>query len=348
MSERQQHLDEFLATQKLEDAKRMPIAGDASFRRYIRILPEKSPSLMLMDASPEKETIAPYMAAADYLCRLGFSAPEIVASDRHWGFLLLEDLGDDSFTRVLAANAGLEEELYRAAIDVLVEWYKHSEKTKFYDLPEMPLRAYDQSLLIQEVKLFADWYLPQIMESEKIDDLREEYLSIWYNITASAENLACDQWVHRDFHADNLMWLPSRSAVRRVGLLDFQDGVIGDSAYDLVSLLEDARRDVPQDFAAQMVDYYVQRTGTNADILRTNYALLGAQRNSKIIGIFTRLAARDGKHHYLKFLPRVWRHLERDVEHPSLGALKHWLDKYVPKEHRGVISILPPIHTINV
>lgn len=336
---RSQQISQFLAQHGHGESQLFPLAGDASFRRYIRILAKDKTHYMLMDAPPEKENIRPYVAAADYLCRQGFSAPRIIAGDATQGFLLLEDLGDDSFTRLLAAQPQREEELYRAAVDVLAAWRSHAAKNGFYDVSEMSLRAYDSSLLLEEVKLFADWYLPQVLGAAKAAELRVEYLTLWHDILTHAADLARDQWVHRDFHADNLMWLPQRQGAARVGLLDFQDGVIGDAAYDLVSLLEDARRDVPPALASQMIDYYLSQTGMAPEMFYANYALLGAQRNSKIIGIFARLAVRDGKPNYLNFLPRVWAHLERDLSHPLLASLKQWLDRHVSAMHRGIIAI---------
>jgi aminoglycoside/choline kinase family phosphotransferase len=134
------------------------------------------------------------------------------------------------------------------------------------------------------------------------------------------------------------MWLPQRQSVQRVGLLDFQDGVYGDAAYDLVSLLEDARRDVPPALAQAMVERYIAASGVDARAFKTVYAVLGAQRNCKIIGIFSRLAVRDGKASYLRFLPRVWAHLERDVAHPALAGLRHWLDTHIPAQKRLIAS----------
>lgn len=340
MTQRQQQLGQFLARHGHAGAELFPLAGDASFRRYVRIRDASGKSYMVMDAPPERENVRPFMAAADYLCARGFSAPRVLASDAGQGFLLLEDLGDDSFTRVLKDHPQLEEELYRAALDVLVSVRNQSRPKQWDDVPKT-LRAYDQTLLIEEVRLFADWYLPQVLGNEKAAALREEYLSVWHNIIADAKDLACDQWVHRDYHADNLMWLPQREDVQRVGLLDFQDAVMGDAAYDMVSLLEDARRDVPPALAARMIDHYLQQTPIPRAAFETNYALLGAQRNSKIVGIFTRLAVRDNKHHYLGYLPRVWGHLERDLRHPALAALKRWVDAQVPQEARGVLRVQP-------
>jgi len=327
---RLEQINDFLSSTRFRGAKLHPLAGDASFRRYIRLrTPDES--AMLMDAPPEKEDVRPFIAAAEFLYDHGFSAPFIHARHEGQGFLLLEDLGDDSFTAILKNNPEKEEELYTAAIEVLAKW--HDSAAGFTKPDRLVLPRYDEMLLLKEAALFPDWYLPQVLGTEKAAALRDEYMGIWKDILLQA-NLATNVWVHRDYHADNLMWLPERVHHKRVGLLDFQDGVYGDAAYDMVSLLEDARRDVPIALANAMLDFYITATGVNRVRFLSNYAVLGAQRNCKIIGIFSRLAVRDGKFSYLNFLPRVWKHLEHDVKHPLLAPLKQWLDKHVPNDRR--------------
>ncbi|MDE3060476.1 MAG: phosphotransferase [Pseudomonadota bacterium] len=312
-----------------------PMQADASFRRYIRIR-KGTHSMILMDAPPEKENIEPYIAIARYLHGKGYSAPEILAQDVKAGLLLIEDLGDDSFTQVLKRASGREHELYTAAVDVLAEW--HDEARRFFDPQALPLPLYDEALLMREACLFADWYLPQVMGKDKARELRGEYIALWQDILGKAP-LASKSWVHRDYHADNLMWLPARSGTQRVGLLDFQDGVYGDAAYDVVSLLEDARRDVAPILAKAMIDRYLAASGADRERFLTAYAILGAQRNCKIIGIFSRLAARDNKHAYLNYLPRVWRYLEHDLAHPALADLRRWIDSHITADQRGVIAL---------
>jgi aminoglycoside/choline kinase family phosphotransferase len=332
---RLEQIKQFLSGTPFKDAQLYPLAGDASFRRYVR-LSMGNESAMLMDAPPEKENVSPFIAVAEFLHQQGFSAPFIHARHEQNGFLLLEDLGDDSFSSVLKKSPAQEEQLYAAAIDVLAHW--HKEEVGFSKPELLVLPHYNQELLMREVALFTDWFLPQVAGADKAQDLSTEYLSIWQAILANA-NLATTVWVHRDYHADNLMWLPQRKSHQRVGLLDFQDGVYGDAAYDLVSLLEDARRDVPPALATAMLERYINEVGINRQDFLTSYAVLGAQRNCKIIGIFSRLAVRDGKFSYLNFLPRVWRHLENDLKHPLMAPLKQWIDNNVPADKRGVISV---------
>lgn len=342
MTHRLAEIETFLARHGYAGAHLEPLKGDASFRRYVRMRDSVGSSYMVMDAPPGREDVRPFMAASGYLCANGFSAPRVLASDAGQGFLLLEDLGDDSFTRVLAANPQSEETLYLAAVDVLAAWHSMPQEKRRAAFDAMALKEYDRSLLMEEVKLFADWYLPQIMDAGKASGLRVEYLALWHDILGQAKDLACNQWVHRDYHADNLMWLPQREGVQRVGLLDFQDAVVGDAAYDMVSLLEDARRDVPPALAQAMIDHYLSQTHVPRRLFEANYAVLGAQRNCKIIGIFVRLCVRDGKRHYLQYLPRVWAHLERDLSHPALTALRQWMEHHAGREFRGVIAVRPP------
>jgi aminoglycoside/choline kinase family phosphotransferase len=330
-SERSAHIREFLGRTQFNDGELHPLPGDASFRRYIRVR-KAGLSAMLMDAPPEKENIRPFIAVAEYLYRAGYSAPEILAQDINNGLLLLEDLGSDSFTSLLKTQKGVEHELYSAAIDVLVAWHQ-VKRDPLFVLPE-----YDETLLMREVCLFADWYLPQVIGREQAAALRSEYVALWKDIFAKAQ-LATDYFVHRDYHADNLMWFSKREGIKRVGLLDFQDGVYGDAAYDMVSLLEDARRDVSSPMANAMLERYLSATGVDKAQFMMRYAVLGAQRNSKIVGIFCRLAARDNKFSYLSYLPRVWKHLENDMAHPALAPLKAWMDKNVLPGSRGAVSI---------
>ncbi len=305
------------------------LAGDASFRRYIRINCS-SGSFMLMDAPPDKEDVRPFMAVCNYLRASGYSAPQIISANEQLGLLLLEDLGDDSFSRLLRVDCAPEEEYYRLAVAVLADWQKMNNSL---NLPE-----YDHKILLTEASLFSNWFLPQIINSADLAALQAEYEALWRELLADAP-LVTSCFTHRDYHADNLMWLPRRAGIKKLGLLDFQDALYGDPAYDLVSLLEDARRDVDESLAMRMIDYYHTISADDKERFSAAYAVLAAQRNSKIIGIFTRLAVRDGKEHYLKLLPRVWQHLLRDIEHPSLRKLSAWINKYIPIQQRGIIKI---------
>lgn len=332
MTNRSQQIDEFLAAAGWGDAKRAPLAGDASFRRYERITGIDQRAV-LMDAPPVHEDIRPFMNIGNTLLASAMSAPRMLASDVENGFLLLEDLGDDLYSRWLKRSPADEQELYFAAAEVLAQLYSIGQTQHYSSIP-----PYNDALLMREVMLLPEWLLPAVMDEKKAQTLAEEFRALWKNLLTRMP-LHNPVLVMRDYHADNLLWLPERNGIARVGLLDFQDAVIGSPAYDMVSFLEDARRDVSDQTVQATLDHYLSLTGLERQSFMASYALLGAQRNCKIIGIFVRLAVRDGKPNYLSFLPRVWAHLARDLSHPLLSELKSWLDVNVPPEWRTEISL---------
>ena len=324
--------DAFLRAHGWQDARRWPLAGDASFRRYQRLEGPRGRAV-LMDAPPPAEDVRPFAAIARHLAALGLSAPRLLAGDDRAGFLLLEDLGDDVFTRLLAAGGAGEEALYLAAIDALVE----VQRTP----PPPGIAPYDDALFLEELSLLPDWFMP-LAGLEATAGARRGFLALWRRLLPLARR-AGECLVLRDYHADNLLWLPQRRGAARVGLLDFQDAVAGPAAYDVVSLLEDARRDVhPATAAAARARYLAAFPDRDADAFATACAVLGAQRNLKIAGIFCRLFVRDGKPAYLALLPRVWGHLARDLEHPALAPLAAWLDRCIPPAARGAPSAKVP------
>lgn len=310
-------------------AESKPLAGDASFRRYDRLtLGDRR--AVLMDAPAPMEDIQPFMAVAKRLTALGLSAPAVIAADIAAGFLLLEDLGDDTYTRVIAAG-GDEPALYALAIDLLIALHRRPAAETACGMP-----AYDDALLLREAALLVDWYLPAMTGQPVAPALRQDYLDLWTRLFPIARRVP-DTLVLRDYHVDNLMWLPQRSGVAACGLLDFQDAVAGPLAYDVVSLLEDARRDLDPALIATMIQRYcAAMPGIDAGAFAASYAVLGAQRNAKIVGIFTRLSVRDGKPHYLKHIPRVWRLLANDLTHPALAPMRGWIDRHIPAALRGV------------
>ncbi len=310
-------------------ARPAPLAGDASFRRYYR-LGSNGRRAVLMDAPPPQEDVVPYIAVAQLLRRLGFSAPEVFAEDRAAGFLLIEDFGDDTYTRLLDRGAD-EPALYALAVDTLVELQRAVETCGSPDLP-----PYDAERLLAEAALLVDWYAPAALRERLSDARRDEYLDLWRTVLPQAA-LPGDTLVLRDYHVDNLMLLRDRRGVQGCGLLDFQDAVCGPPSYDLVSLLDDARRDVPADLRRRMTERYLAAFPAldRAAFLRSA-AILAAQRNCKILGIFTRLWKRDGKPRYLVHLPRLWRLLEQELAHPALDPIASWLDRHLPRSVRQI------------
>ena len=320
---RSKRRSQFLSKCGWNNAKTKVLAADASFRRYYR-LELSGKRAVLMDAPPTHEDVRPFVAVAHHLLNLGLSAPNILWRDVTHGFLLMEDLGDDKFNKVLSA-AENEEPFYERAIDVLCALHKAA--------PPAWLAPYDKALLLAEADLLIDWYWPAITGTAVTKSIRAAYNNAWAEVLSRVE-LGPSVTVLRDYHADNLMWLPNRHGTSAVGLLDFQDAVAGSPAYDMVSLLEDARRDVSTNLAEKMIRHYVSTRKIDASSFRSAYSVLGAQRNSKIIGIFTRLWKRDGKAPYLELIPRTWHTLERNLNQPILAPVRNWFDLYLPKHLR--------------
>lgn len=333
MSDRAGKIADFLARAGWPDAAREPLTGDASFRRYERVRCGERRAV-LMDAPPPHEDVRPFVTIDRHLRGLGYSAPEIHAEDAELGALLLEDLGDELFTRVLDAG-GDEESLYIHAVDLLIDLQRRQLPNGIF--------PYDISVLLEEAALFVDWYLPAVRQRAVPPSGREEFMEAWQEVLPVAGEVP-SVLVLRDYHVDNLVWLERREGTSRVGLLDFQDALVGPCMYDLVSLLEDARRDLPPTLVRSMFDRFVSGTGLDPVAATAAYAVLGAQRNTKIIGIFTRLWQRDGKIDYLAYIPRVWGLLESDLEHPVLTPMRGWFDRHVPSQLRGtsIMSAVAP------
>ncbi len=327
----------FLADAGWAGAKLEILAADASFRSYYRVRANELRSI-LMDAPPPEEDVRPFVAVARYLAQLGFSAPRILAEDERRGFLLLEDLGDDTYTRVFAAG-GDQEALYDIAVDTLVHLHElSSAKTA---PPEIP--PYDMETLLAEAMLFVDWYMPAV-GAPVSDTVRKAYEAAWRTAFAGVAEKR-ETLVLRDYHVDNLMWLPDRAGTARCGLLDFQDALIGTRAYDLMSLIEDARLDIPHERSDRLIRRYLAACGdVHESELRRDIAVLGAGRHAKVIGIFTRLCNRDGKAQYLKHIPRVWRLLERDLGHSALAPCARWFTEHVPAELRVTPKPAEAVH----
>ncbi len=334
MDKRQEQQITFLANAGWARSKIELLAADASFRSYHRVKLNDRLAV-LMDAPPPEEDIRPFVKVGKYLSQLGFSAPKIYAEDERRGFLLLEDLGDNTYTRAFATG-GDEDALYALAVDTLVQLHElSSAPTVPADTP-----AYDLSRLMAEVALIADWYLPAIGLPLSAD-ARSSFDDVWQNAFAHVADKQ-ETLVLRDYHVDNLMWLPHRAGIARCGLLDFQDALVGPRAYDLMSLIEDARRDVPMTRADKLIERYIDACGdVDEKTLRRDIAILGAGRHAKVIGIFTRLAARDGKTQYLQHIDRVWGLLGNSLRHPDLVDVQNWFDTHIPKDHR----IIPTVKT---
>ena len=316
------HAPDFLAEHGWAGAEISPLAGDASFRRYFRVRHQDRVAV-LMDAPPPHEDPRPFVAVAEWLTGIGLSAPDILARDLKRGLLLLSDLGNDRLRETLDAAPAREHELYEVATDVLVHLHRHPPK------PDLPPHGLEQWL--DELMLFPDWYCPAV----GLDVDVVAYRAAWHSVLepVSRDGLG-PVTVLRDYHAENIMLLGGRGGVAHLGLLDFQDALAGHPAYDLCSVLEDARRDVSPAIEREMIDRYIAAAGVDRALFERAYWALAAQRNTRILGVFTRLWKRDNKPHYRAFQPRMWGLLERDLAQPGLESVRAWFDASVPASHR--------------
>ncbi len=347
--------DEFLAAAGWAGAAITPLAGDASSRSYFRVA-GKAGRALLMSAPPHAETpscppsaspaersslgynasarlagpnLNAFVAIADALRAAGLSAPQVFATDPGAGLALIEDLGDDLFAVVV--DDCNERALYENAIDALLHLHGAA--------PEPPrcagyeMLSYDHLALMTEAELLIDWYWPLKKDAPAPESVREEFRTVFDALLSGLSEPSAI--VLRDYHAENLLWLPEREGAARVGVIDFQDGLVGSTAYDLVSLLEDARRDVDEELAQAMVDRYASaaqdRAAFDHDHFLDEYAILAVQRNAKILGIFARLAERDGKRRYLDLLPRVEGHFRRDLARPAAKDVHGFFKAHFPE-----------------
>jgi aminoglycoside/choline kinase family phosphotransferase len=307
---------EFLDAAGWSNATGDPLTGDASARKYFRLQKDKQ-NAVLMDASSARETVAPFIRINLHLQQLGFSAPVILARDEQKGLLLLEDFGDDTFARLLDSQ-GDAEKLYTLATDVLIALHQNPRA-----IPK-DLRTYHPEKMLEDIELFLEWCTPAISKAG-----RAEFRTVWREVLPVAHQVPASLLL-RDYHVANLMLLPGREGIRQAGLLDFQDAYQGPITYDLVSLLEDARRDVPEKLGEKMLARYLARSpALDRKAFETSLAILAALRHTRVLAIFERLSRHEGRHDYRKLhSPRVERLLQRALAHPMLAGVKRWMERY--------------------
>lgn len=329
-----------------------PIPGDASARRYLRLIDDTRRALLMdaprmPDGPPIRdglpysriahiaEDVRPFVALARHLRSRGLSAPEILAADLEAGLLLTEDLGDKVFGVEVQRGAD-QRALWHIGVDALVLLHREPPVHDLLigDGTTHRVPRFDRAALEIEIELLIDWYMPAVTGAPTTSAGRAEFLAAWAPVLDRIEALP-PQLLLRDYHSPNLLHLPERTGAARAGIIDFQDAMIGPAAYDLVSLLQDARLDVPEAIEAELLDHYCRaaattQVGFDEAQFRWAYAALGAQRNTKILGIFARLARRDGKPRYLAHIPRIWRYLEHDLAHPQLSSLATWYNYTLP------------------
>ncbi len=316
---RQEHIDQFLGEARLAPARRV-LAEDASFRRYCRL----DAGFVLMDAPPESEDVRPFLRLQAHLATLGLSVPAIRAADPGLGLIVLEDLGDALFPTVMSAEN--TPALYDAAVDALVQMHRAPAPS---GLPAWGAEA----MTAAAAATFFDWWWPAQFAAPAAPVVREAFRIAMQTMLASLA--ATSGLVHRDYFAGNLFWLPERDGVRRVGIIDFQDAAIGHPAYDLVSLVEDARRTLPEGLAErQIARTLAQRPELDADAFQTAYEACAAQRHLRVAALWVRLAQRDNKPQYLQYGPLTWRLLDRALRRPGAAPLAEFMDRWVPPERR--------------
>lgn len=323
---RRQLREAFLFAQGLSKLTVEPMQADASFRRYYRLRGDDKPMLLMQDPPdrppvPPLVMVEPFVKISDHLRAIGLRTPMIYAQDLPNGLLLLEDFGDDTYTRLF--NKGVDSApLYELAVDTLLHLNKHPDSYKI-DIP-----PYDIGKMVDEAMLLLDWYYPAQTGKEPSEEMKESYAYVWFLLL---EGLPTNQktLVLRDFHVDNLMLTADGQGIGRCGLLDFQDALIGNFSYDLMSLLEDARRDIAPDLKERLYDRYVDSMGASLDKEAFDYSfrVLAAQRHAKVLGIFMRLSMRDGKNQYLKFMPHVHKLFMETLRTPEMTSLKQWFRK---------------------
>ncbi len=316
---------EFLQAIGWTEVKMDALQADASFRRYYRLSGAPRPALLMQDPPdrppvPPYVMVGPFVAIAEHLHALGLRAPEIFYKDLENGLLVLEDFGDNTYTQLF--NGGADPKaLYELAVDVLVHLHKHPQRN------DLPLKPYSDQVLIDEAMLLLDWYYPALTGKKPTEELKTSFGAVWRELfkTMPTNQLTL---VLRDYHVDNLMLTKDGQGIGQCGLLDFQDALLGQFSYDLMSLLEDARRDVPKDLQKHLYDRYIAAMGPGLDHQGFAYAyrVLAAQRHAKVLGIFVRLYERDGKDRYLQFIPHVHKLFMQSVNDPALAPLKKWFE----------------------
>jgi hypothetical protein len=358
---REEQRQAFLKAAGLAHAAREPLPGDASTRRYERLRLPSGATLMLMDAPPLAESLPcdpawseaerrkagwnamarlaagrvdAFAAAAAFLRGQGLSAPAIEALDAGQGLAVIEDFGEGIFARLIERGQD-EAELYFAAVDAQARLHEAPPPAVLSAYgSSWPLLAYDAVALKAGADLFVEW-LPRLNPALDFGaEARAEWDALWTGIARRGEAGAA-VFAHRDYHAENLLWLPERDGAARVGMIDFQDAVLAHPSWDLHSLLQDARRDVsPALEQAALARYFGRRPAIDREAFMADYAALAALNEARILGVFARLVVRDGKPRYRQFMPRMWGQLQRNLDNPALADLKRWFDRHAPGEAR--------------
>ncbi len=350
--QRNQAVEAFLATAQRETWTRSFLEGDASMRRYERLIAgDKHEVLMDMPARSDAavvkhgksyselvhlaDSLAPVLVINQHLSDLGYSAPSTYAADADKGLAVTEYLNGETFYGLALRGADLREPMM-VAVEVLADMAIRDWPAKPGDAhgASHHLPAFDVDAQLAEVDLLPHWFWPWLHKAETPEDVRQSFEQIWRKLIPIIHQER-RVWMLRDYHSPNLIWLPDREGLKRIGIIDTQDAVMGHPAYDLVSLLQDARHDVSVALQDELYQHYIslrlRHGGFDAELFARDYAISGAQRNSRLLGTFTRLSVRDHKHQYLKHRPRVARYIKQSLNHPVLAELRDWYQQHVPE-----------------
>ena len=323
MDARIELLNKFIKSNNILNNDMHLIDTDASFRKYYRL---SGNNTLIMDAPYESgESVKSFHLIDKILLEMGISVPVIHSIDENNGFILLEDLGDQIFSRIL--NDENEYKLYQNATDVLAHIYLESNEKKF-NKKEIPFYSIDK--LLEESNLFCDWFMEKHCQIKLTVKEKLEYQEILKKIFQGIDSTN-SSLVLRDYHVDNLILLKDRKGKKQVGVIDFQDAVIGANSYDLVSLLEDVRRPITEDLKEKLIEEYIHITCYDPKQLLKEMRFFSVQRNLKIIGIFSRLKYRDQKPKYMKLIKNAWNFIDLHLEDPSFTELKSWISVYKNK-----------------
>jgi aminoglycoside/choline kinase family phosphotransferase len=320
----------FLAENGWDGAEAKPLAGDGSVRRYTRLV-RGGRFCLLMECPPEL-SIEPFLKVAALLRRLGLSAPEVLAADVGAGLALVEDFGDDTFSRLLGGGAN-ETALYRLAVDLLIELHRRVTPA---DLAALPV--FDDNRALDGLFRMLDWYWPAIHGAQASEPVRREFESAWRAVLPQMR-IVPDSIALFDYHTDNLLRL-DRPGVAACGVIDFQDAVQAPVVFDIATLLANDRRAVPDALRDAMIGRYLEAfPALDHDAFMTAFAVKTAHWNTRIVGTFARLLRRDGKVHYQRFMPRVWFLIEHTIRHPALEPVAAWYRRHLPPADRRVLEI---------
>jgi len=320
----------FLADRGWDGAVAKPLAGDGSVRRYTRLV-RGGRSCLLMECPPEL-SIEPFLKVDALLRKLGLSAPEVLASDASAGLALVEDFGDDTFSRLLGDGAD-ETALYRLAVDLLIELHRRATPADLASLP-----VFDDDRALDGLFRMLDWYWPAIHGAPASETVRREFESAWRAVLPQMRSVP-DSIALFDYHTDNLLRL-DRPGVAACGIIDFQDAAQAPVVFDIATLLANDRRAIPDRLRDALIDrYLVAFPALDRDAFMTAFAVKTAHWNTRIVGTFARLLRRDGKLHYQRFMPRVWFLIERMIQHPALAPVAEWYQRHLPPADRRILEV---------